>query len=157
MEDGRFRRLDRYIGMTVTEEQLLSNGFIRYCQGHDLAQEVAELTGQATAVYEDEDEAEAIRSFFGEDVWMKYVPMSDRELKGNQIYDASFLLGINVDEKGCISCVREFVRIGIPFAGELPMLSGMPVPLYYDYMPINYCPRYVAEAMEELMAGREGL
>ncbi len=151
MEDGRFKRLEPYNGREISEEALLEHGFKHYAFGRDLAREVDAITGRM-ALDVDEDESEAIRKFFGDDVWMKYVPMSDRELKGNDIYDAAFLLGICRGEDGRITSVREFVRIGIPFAGELPVMIGMPTPLYYDYMPINYCPRYVAEEMEELFA-----
>ncbi len=151
MEDGRFKRLDPYVGKEIEESVLEAHGFKHYAFGRDLALQVDAITGRGTYPV-DEDESEAIRNFFGDDVWMKYVPMSDRELKGNDIYDASFLLGIKREGDGSIGFVKEFVRIGIPFAGELPVMAGMPTPLYYDYMPINYCPRYVVKEMEELFS-----
>ncbi len=151
VEDGIFKRLEPYTGRSITEKCLEEHGFRHYSRGRDLALEVDAITGRGT--YDvDEDEAEAIRNFFGDDVWMRYVPMSDRELKGNQIYDASFLLGIIRNNDGVIESVRQFVRIGIPFAGELPVMEGMPTPVYYDYMPINYCPRYVVSEMEALFS-----
>lgn len=151
MEDGTFQRLTPYVGRLLREEDLEAHGFHHYAMGHDLMREIEVLTGKRQEDT-DEDEAAAIRDFFGDNVWMKYVPMSDRELKGNDIYDASFLLGIGRETDGRVTFVKEFVRIGIPFAGELPVMIGMPTPLYYDYMPINYCPRYVVREMEELFA-----
>lgn len=155
MEEGRFKRLDAYIGREADEDKMLQNGFIHYVFGKDISAEVDILTGKREDFGTDEDEAGAIRDFFGEDCWMKYVPMSDRELNANKIADASFLLGLTVDQDDVITCVKEYIRIGVPFAGEMPVIPGMPVPMYYDYMPISYCPRYVVKEMDEIVASEE--
>lgn len=150
-EDGHFKRLSALIGTDVDRDKLAGQGFIHYVFGKDIGREVDVLTGKAEDFGVDEEEASSIQEFFGEDCYVLFVPMSDRELKGNGIYDASFLVGINLDECDTIKDIREFVRIGVPFAGELPVLEGMPVPVYYDYMPINYCPRYVVDAVRKAL------
>lgn len=151
MEEGHFKKLEVYVGREVDEDQMLQNDFIHYVFGKDISAEVDMLTGKKEDFGTDEDESGAIREFFGEDCWMKYVPMSDRELKANRIADASFLLGLTINQDEIITSVKEYIRIGVPFAGEIPLISGMPVPMYYDYMPINYCPRYVAKEMEKII------
>lgn len=150
-EDGHFKRLSALIGSDVDTDKLAQNGFIHYVFGKDIAREVDVITGKEEDFGTDEEESSSIQEFFGEDCYVLFVPMSDRELRGNGIYDASFLVGINLDEYDKIKDIREFVRIGVPFAGEMPIIEGMPVPVYYDYMPINYCPHYVVDAVRKAL------
>lgn len=154
MEEGHFKRLETFVGREADEDKMLAHDFVHYVFGKNISAEVDMLTGKSEDFGTDEDEAGAIREFFGDDCWMKYVPMSDRELKANRIADASFLLGLNVDQDNVIKSVKEYIRIGVPFGGELPVIPGMPVPMYYDYMPINYCPRYVSEEMSSIVVSQ---
>lgn len=151
MQEGHFKKLDAYVGKDVDEDRMIRNDFVHYVFGKNISAEVDMLTGKSEDFGTDEDEAGAIRDFFGEDCWMKYVPMSDRELRANRIADASFLLGLTVDQDDRITSVKEYIRIGVPFAGELPVIPGMPVPMYYDYMPIQYCPGYVVSEMNAIV------
>jgi hypothetical protein len=155
LKEGQFKRLEALVGKEVDEDKMREAGFLHYVFGKDIAYQVDVLTGRREDTEPDQDEVEAIRSFFGDDCWMKYVPMSDRELKGNQIYDASFLLGITLDQDEVITSAKEYLRIGVPFAGEMPVISGLPVPVYYDYMPVNYCPRYVVRELTGVLKDGE--
>lgn len=141
MENGRHKRLEVYRGRQVSDETLLAHGFTHYLFGKVFPDREGP---------DDEEEAEAIQDFFGLDVWMKYVPFSERDLRGNDLADAAFMLGITKDPDDVILEVREFCRIGIPFGGGMPVIDGLPVPLYYQYMNIDYAPRYLVKEMEAL-------
>ncbi|MEE3420744.1 MAG: hypothetical protein VZR02_06560 [Lachnospiraceae bacterium] len=142
MENGRHKRLEPYVGAVVSDETLEAHGFEHFLFGKRFPDREDDPN--------DEDEMEAVQDFFGEDCWMKYVPFSDRDLNGNDLDDAAFMLGITKDQDDVITSVREYCRIGIPFGGGMPVIPGLPVPLYYQYMQIDYAPRYLVKEMEEL-------
>lgn len=145
LENGRHKRLEVYVGVEVRDEVLLNHGFTHYLFGKVFPDRENE----------DEEESQAIEDFFGDEVWMKYVPFSEKDLKGNDLVDAAFMLGVRKDQDDVIVSVQEFCRIGIPFGGGMPVIEGLPVPLYYQYMQIDYAPRYLVREMEALKKGED--